>query len=147
MNGYNRNLHFSINWPGKSQRKCSACAALFFISVTPPLGDLVLYLDLCTQNEGNVYRSLWGATRPTLTSLALALKLAESLHSVGTPAVPLTLLSPSTACLPAFSWSGVSCLKRNGADWPQSRRKEFWPSAPLYPKWNNILYWSVLIPA
>ena len=69
---------------------------------------------ICTQNEGNVYRSLWGATRPALTSLALALKLTESLHLVGTPAVPLTVLSPSTACLPAFSWSGISCLKRNG---------------------------------
>lgn len=69
----------------------------FFISVTPPLGDLVLYLDLCTQNEGNVYRSL--GSHPTNTDIpgvgfeagresalsrhsSSASDLAQSIHSL-----------------------------------------------------------------
>lgn len=77
--------------------------------------------------------SLWGATQPTLTSLAgVGFEADQSLrHSLGTPAVPLTLLSPSTVYLPAFSWSGVSCLNEIGPADP--RQEEEAVAMPGHP--------------
>lgn len=116
-----------------------------------PWGDLVLCLDLCTRKEENVYRSLGSHLANTdIPGIGFEAD-GESVHSASAPAVPLALLGPSTACLPAFSRSGISfCLTAMGPADPTAGGRSCGhasPSAPLYPKWSNILYWSVVIPA
>lgn len=119
MNGYNRNLHFSISWPGRSQRKCS---------VSPPLRGFSSVLgSVHAEGRERVQVSLGGHPANTDVPGVGFEADRESVHSAGAPAVPLALLGPSTACLSFLTVRDKLLFDCNGAGWPHSRRKELWP--------------------